>query len=115
MLGDADAVGARRIDHQDAAGAGGGDVDVVDAGAGARDDAELGRRVHQRGGHLGGATDEDAVGIRQIEGEGVGLAARARVHHPAGLGAQQVQRGGWQVVGDNDFQWAPVFGPMLRT
>ena len=36
VLGDADAVGAGRVDDQDAARAGGGDVDVVDAGAGAR-------------------------------------------------------------------------------
>ena len=40
----ADAVGAGRIHHHDAARAGGVDVDVVDAGAGARDGAELRRR-----------------------------------------------------------------------
>ena len=35
VLGDADAVGAGRVDDEHAARAGGGDVDVVDAGAGA--------------------------------------------------------------------------------
>jgi hypothetical protein len=37
QLGDADAVGAGRVHHDDAASAGRFDVDVVDAGAGARD------------------------------------------------------------------------------
>ena len=55
------------------------------------------------------------VGVRHVGGERVGLAARARVDDPAGFGAEQFQRGGWQVVGDNDFQWVPVLGPMLRT
>ena len=41
VLGDADAVRARRVDDEDAARAGRGDVDVVHAGAGAGDDAEL--------------------------------------------------------------------------
>ena len=46
-FGDADAVGAGRVHHDDAARAGGGDVDVVDAGAGARDRAQLRRGVDQ--------------------------------------------------------------------
>ena len=41
VLGDADAVGARRVDDEDAARAGRGDIDVVDAGAGAGDDPQL--------------------------------------------------------------------------
>ena len=45
MLGDADAVGARRIHHEDAARGGGGDVDVVDAGAGAGDHPKARRRL----------------------------------------------------------------------
>ena len=40
VLGDADAVGAGRIDDEDAACGRGIDVDVVDARAGARDDAK---------------------------------------------------------------------------
>ena len=47
-FGDADAVGAGRVHDDDAAGAGGGDVHVVDAGAGARDDPQLGCGVDQR-------------------------------------------------------------------
>ena len=85
VLGDADAVGAGRVDDQDAAGAGAGHVDVVDAGPGARDDAEPRRRVHQGRGHLGCAADENAVGVRHIQRERVRLASGARVHHPTGL------------------------------
>ena len=40
VLGDADAVRARRVDDENAARAGGGHVDVVDAGAGAGDDPQ---------------------------------------------------------------------------
>ena len=48
VLGDADAVGARRVDDENAAALAAGDVDVVDAGAGARDDAQAGSAGEQR-------------------------------------------------------------------
>ena len=48
VLGDADAVGAGRVDDEDAARAGGRDVDVVHAGAGAGDDPQLRRGSSSR-------------------------------------------------------------------
>ncbi len=105
VLGDADAVRARRVDDEDAARAGGGDVDVVDAGAGAGDDAEPRRRVHQRRVHFGRAADEQGVGVGEVGGERVRLASGARIDDPAAFGAEQIQRGGREIVGDDDFQW----------
>ena len=93
VLGDADAVGARRVDDEDAARAGGGDVDVVDAGAGAGDDAQPRRGSMQRRGDLRRAAHEQRVGVGEIGGELGGLAARNARRRSSRLGAQQVQRG----------------------
>ena len=69
VLGDADAVGAGRVDDENAAGAGGFDVDVVDAGAGARDDPQPRRRGDQRGIDFRRAPHQQRVRIRQIVGQ----------------------------------------------
>jgi hypothetical protein len=58
MLGDADAVGAWRVDDEDAAAAGGRHVDVVHTRSGASDDAELGSGGKEILGDLGGAADQ---------------------------------------------------------
>ena len=86
VLGDADAVGAGRVDDEDAARAGRGDVDVVDAGAGAGDDAEPRRRVEQRRASTFVAlrTSSASASARSAASVG-GLAAGARVHDPARL------------------------------
>ncbi len=115
MLGDADAVGAGRVDDDDAALGGRRDVDVVHAGARARDDTEPWGGGEQARVHLGGAAHQQRVRVSQVRRERVGLASRARVDLPAGLSADQFQRGGWQVVGYYDFQRGPVLGPRLRT
>ncbi len=101
VLGDADAVRARRVDDENAARAGGGHVDVVDAGAGAGDDPELRRRGQQVGGDLRRAADEQRVGVRQRGREFRRRAAAPRVDLPAGLGAEQLERRCRQVVGDD--------------
>ena len=49
------------------------------------------------------AADEQRVGVGEVGGEGGRRSAGARVDHPAGLGAEQLQRRGRQVVGDDDF------------
>ena len=92
VLGDADAVGARRVDDEDAARAGGVDVDVVDAGSGARDDPQPRRGRHQARRHFGGAAHQQRVRVGQIGGEGVRLAPGAGIDDPARFGAQQLQR-----------------------
>ena len=81
MFGDADAAGAGRVDDEDAARAGGRDVDVVDAGAGTGDNA-AGRgleklRVDFR------STATISVSVREIGGEGDRVRPRAGVDFPA--------------------------------
>ncbi len=104
MLGDADAVRAGCVDDQDPAGARRGDVDVVDAGAGTRNDAQPRRGREEIGGDSGGAADEQGIGVREVTSEGRGGAARPGINFPAGFGAEEIQRGSRQVVGDEDFQ-----------
>ena len=65
QLGDADAVGARRVHHDDAARGGGVEVDVVDAGAGARDDAQRRRGGDHVARDLRRAAHDQRVGIGQ--------------------------------------------------
>ena len=102
QLGDADAVRAGGVHDDDAAGAGRGDVDVVDAGAGARDGAQARRGLDQGGRDLGRAADDDGVGVGEIGGELVGCPARSGIDLPA-FGAQEVEGGGGEIVGDDDF------------
>ncbi len=106
VLGDADAVGAGRVDDEDAAGAGGGHVDVVDAGAGTRHDSKTSRGGEQSRVDFRGAADEQGIGIGQIGGELVRRPARARIDGPSGFGGEQ-RDGRWrQVVSDDDLQWS---------
>ncbi len=54
---------------------------------------------------LGGAADEQRVGVGEIGGQrGRCAPGRASTVH-AWFGAKQLQRGGRQVVGDDNFQW----------
>ncbi len=62
-LGDGNGIGAGRIHDHDAAARGGFGIDVVDANAGAADDAQLGRLLHQGVVHLHGGADDERVGI----------------------------------------------------
>jgi len=102
-LGDAHAVGARRVHHDDPARAGGGHVDVVHAGARAGDDAKCRSGVDDGRGNLGRAADDDGVGIRDVTGKLFGRPASTGIDVPA-FRAQEVERGCRKVVGDYDFQ-----------
>ena len=93
---------------------GGGDVDVVHAGAGARDDAEPGRGGEQAGVHPGGAAHEQRIGVGHVREEHLDRPAGSRVHFPAGLTAEERHRRSRQVVRDDDLQ-CDFAGPMLRT
>jgi hypothetical protein len=75
MFGHADAVRARRVDDQDAAGARGVDVDVVDAGAGAPDDTEVRCRGEKARIDGGRAADEQRVSVGEVGSECVGFAS----------------------------------------
>ena len=102
QLGDADAVRARRVHDDDAAGAGGGDVDVVDAGAGAGNHPQARRGGDDRRGHLGGAANDNRVGVGEVGGELVRRAAGTGVDLPS-FRAQQIERGSGKIIGDNNF------------
>ena len=101
-FGHADAVGSGRVHDDDAAAAGGGDVDVVDTGAGAGNHPQPRRGVDDRCGDLGGAANDDRVGVGDIGGRLLGATARTGVDLPS-FRAQYVERGGRKVICDNNF------------
>ena len=61
VLGDSDGIAARRVHHHDAAFGGGVEIDVVDAHAGASDDAQLGGLVHHGGIDERGRAHQDGI------------------------------------------------------
>ena len=61
VLGGGDRIAERRVHHDDAAPRGGGNIDIVDADAGAADDLEIGRGGDQLFGDLGRRADGEAV------------------------------------------------------
>ncbi len=104
VLGDADAVGARRVDDQDA------------AARSRRRRRRCRRRCRrgptirslrcageQRGGHLGRASHQQRIGVGESGRQLGGGAAASGIDLPSGFGAEQVERRFWQVVGDHDF------------
>ena len=107
MLGDADAVGARRVDDQNAAGTGGIDIHVVDAGAGAGDHLQSGRPRDQVGIDTGGTADDQRVGVGECGVKLFGGATGLRIDVPA-LVPKQVGRGRRQRIGNHDFHESGV-------
>ena len=69
VLGDGNSIAAGRIHHHDAALGGGVEIDVVDAHAGAPDDAQLGSLVHHGRVDEGRRANHDGIGIGQFAGE----------------------------------------------
>ena len=69
MLGGGDRIAEGRVHHDDAARRRGGNVDVVDADAGAADDLQLRRALEQLGGDLGRGADRQAVIVADDLGE----------------------------------------------
>ena len=102
MLGNADAVGARRVDDQNATGTGGIEIHVVDAGAGAGDHLQFGRPRDQVGIDTGGTADDQRVGVGELGRELFGGSTGLRVDVPA-LVSKQIGRGRRQRIGDHDF------------
>src|SRR5207249_3994810 len=101
VLGGAERVAAGRVHDDDALARGGGDVDVIDADAGADDGPQASRVVEQVGGDLGGAADDHGVGGADGLLEGVALEAVALVQLDAGP-AEDVEAGGFQLVADEN-------------
>ncbi len=81
-LGDGDGVGAGRVHDDDAAAGGGFGIDVVDTHAGAADDAQLRRVLHQRVVDLHGAADHECIGIGERGGQTIGNWSCVRTSHP---------------------------------
>ena len=102
VLGDAHAVGARRVHHEDAARGGGGEIDVVDARTGAGDHPKLRRRVNQRGVHFRGASYDQRIGVGQIAREHVRRASGSRVNGPTRHTSEDLDGGSGQLVSDHD-------------
>ena len=111
-LGDADAVGAGRVHDDDAPRAGGGEVDVVDAGAGAGDDPELRGLADQGRRDLRRASHDDGVGVGEGGLELGQRTAGRRVDRPPLDGAQEVGGRRGQIIGDDDFHGGPAGGKM---
>ena len=61
VLGGGDGIAERRVHHDHAGGGRGGNIDVVDADAGAADHFQLLRRLDHIGGDFGRGADGDAV------------------------------------------------------
>ena len=102
MLGDADAVGAGRVHHHDAARRRGCDVDVVDAGAGAGNYPKARRvRDHCRI-NRGGAADDQRVSLGEIASQLRCRSLCACVDGPSRNAAKNLDGGGWQLIGDDD-------------
>ena len=70
-LGDGNGVGARSVHDDDAAARGGFGIDVVDAYAGAANDAQLRRVLHQGVVDLDGAADDEGVSVGECGGQAV--------------------------------------------
>ena len=77
----ADAVGAWRVHDDDPPGAGGRDVDVVDAGAGTSDHSQLRRTRDDGSRDLGGTTNHERFGGTQIGDELLGRTTRPGVDY----------------------------------
>ena len=59
------------------------------------------------GGDLGGAADDDGVGVGDVGGKLFGRPARTGIDAPS-FRAEHIEGGGRKVVGDYDFQcWNP--------
>ena len=94
VLRDADAVGPGRVDDEDAARAGGRDIDVVHAGAGAGHNPQLRRGFEQPGVDLRRAANDQRVGVGEVGRERGRGPSGARINLPARFGAQQFEGGG---------------------
>ena len=90
MLGGRDVVAAGRIHHDDAACGRRRDVDVVDADAGAADDAELAGVLERVGGHFAAAPDHERVVLPDDARQLVRLHAGLQVELDLGVRGEDV-------------------------
>ena len=110
VLRDADAVDPGGIHDDDAAGARGVDVDVVNPGAGSGDHPQARRRLDEIAIHASGASDDQRVRVVDGRDQRVAGSARAGVERPGLHFAESFERGLRQIIGDDDFHemWVSV-------
>ena len=101
MLGDANAVRARGVQHENAALTSGIQVNVIDPGTGSRDHLEVRGGGQQISIHLGAAADDQALRVPQVTEQLVPWPSGTGIHLPA-LPTQQVGGGIGQRIGDDD-------------
>jgi hypothetical protein len=103
VLGGGDGVAIGRVHHDDAAAGGGGDIDIVDADAGAADDFQVGRGGDDLRRDLGGRTDGEPI----IGGDGgeqrlLVLAEIGQVVDVDAAVAENLDSGFGELVGDKN-------------
>jgi len=103
VLGGGDGVAERGVHDHDALLGRGGDVDVVDADAGAADDAKPARTAEDLGRHLGRRAHREAVIISDRLGE-IGLGETDPLVDLDAAGAEDFGRARAQGVRDQDFR-----------
>ena len=80
MFGGGDGIAERRVHHDDAFRGGGGNIDIVDADAGAADHFQiLGRAFENFGGHFRRRANGKAIELPDNAGELVFVLAEARL------------------------------------
>ncbi len=104
VLGGRDRIAERRVHHDDALGRGGGDLDIVDADAGAADHLEVGGLLEDFCGGLGRRADGEAVVIADDLGELVLVLAEVglEVDLDAAI-LEDLHGGGGEGVGNENF------------
>jgi hypothetical protein len=68
----------------------------------------------QLGVHLRGAAHDERVGIREVGQERSRRTAVAGVNRPARFRAQQFERGGGKIVGNDNFQCVNIILRIIR-
>jgi hypothetical protein len=101
VFGGGDRIAERRVHHDDAMRGGGGNVDIVDADAGAPDHFELLGLLQQLGGDLGRRADGEAVIVADDFGELLLVEAGFDVDLDAAL-LKDGDGGGGELVGDEN-------------
>ena len=102
VLGDADTVGSRRVHDEDASLTGCGEIDVVDTGTRARDDAERGRGRNEVCIDPRCAAHDQTVGVGDVRLE-LGTRSAATCVDCPSFAAKEIGRRGRKRVSDENF------------